>query len=1161
MMRPSSEPSPDSALHPVLLAQLRVLGLTTRFPAPEGWQALLQHVSDAYFARDAAAGATMLRGDVLVDDDFHLFAGSADAILIFEPDTERIITANPRACDLYGYSLEGLAGLSMRSLSASSSPNRAHIDAVLEDSAATPDGWVHFDTSQRRRDGSVIMVAVQARPFRYHGARAILTINRDLTDLKRTQRALVLSDERFAYIFNASPVAAAVMDGDGIILSANKAILSLFDLTAESAIGRSVFDLEIRVGDDTRRLERLPRPPLRDYEMQLTSATEGDRVMLVSSEWLELGDDRHILLQMIDITGRKQAEAELRESEIRTRSLLMNVERQAREAALLHQVRTIMARENNLQTIVRAVVQGIRDYFGYDLISVYFKMGDTLVLQHEVGYANTLTPIPLASGVMARAVRAGEPILLEDVSRDPGFLAAAPGIRSEVSVPLFVSGVAEGVLNIETVDEPLTEHDLDLFIALGAHLSLAIQRARLFDALQMSNDRYDTLLRSVQEVVFQVDATGHWTYLNPAWERQSGYSIEETLGRYWLDFLHPDDRFKLQMRFARLIRRHETYYSMRARFVSREGQDRWCELTGRLNYSDDGVYMGTAGTAADQTERFNAEQREREQHQLAEALVANAAALSVAESTEAALRGAITHIQRVIPNFDGLRVALIDQGMAHMVAYPLAGLPPEALAEARTWELEEAQLPLIDADDALIGAHSMTGLAENALNLPGLEWVRSVLVAPLRSTNGLPGYLYLDSASPAAFNDAQAQWIQGFADQLGTALHNLRLRADVVRHARELELRVADRTGQYRQAKEQVEAILNTSSDPIALITVSGDILQANRAFQQAFGVTKDAGETLPPIPALIEDSAGLAIHTAIKAAATGAKEHHKVTIRRNDGTTFPADVAINPLLDADGTARSAVFSLHDISEYQNLADSLRAALEQERRLVELKSRFGMMVSHEFRTPLASIQTSTDLLQTYHGRLTDERRGEVLSTISRQVRHLSGMLDDILSISKADTVGMDFNPAATDLMELCQSLVDEARWLDHERHRINLSFAAGVIARPVLDQALLRRALTNLLANALKYSPDESVVEFSVRQERDQIIMVIRDEGIGIPESELPRLFDSFFRASNVGNIPGTGLGLAIACRAVEAHGGEISVASDQGHGAAFTLVLPARPD
>jgi signal transduction histidine kinase len=171
------------------------------------------------------------------------------------------------------------------------------------------------------------------------------------------------------------------------------------------------------------------------------------------------------------------------------------------------------------------------------------------------------------------------------------------------------------------------------------------------------------------------------------------------------------------------------------------------------------------------------------------------------------------------------------------------------------------------------------------------------------------------------------------------------------------------------------------------------------------------------------------------------------------------------------------------------------------------------------------------------------------------------MLDDILSISKADTVGMDFNPAATDLMELCQSLVDEAHWLDHERHRINLSFAAGVIARPVLDQALLRRALTNLLANALKYSPDESVVEFSVRQERDQIIMVIRDEGIGIPESELPRLFDSFFRASNVGNIPGTGLGLAIACRAVEAHGGEISVASDQGHGAAFTLVLPARPD
>jgi signal transduction histidine kinase len=290
-----------------------------------------------------------------------------------------------------------------------------------------------------------------------------------------------------------------------------------------------------------------------------------------------------------------------------------------------------------------------------------------------------------------------------------------------------------------------------------------------------------------------------------------------------------------------------------------------------------------------------------------------------------------------------------------------------------------------------------------------------------------------------------------------------------------------------------------------------------------------------------------------------GMRQHRKLTARRADDTTFPADVAIDPLLDADGAARSAVLSLHDISEYQLLEDSLRAALEEERRLVELKSRFGMMVSHEFRTPLASIQTSADLLQTYHERLTIERRVEALNTITRQVSHLSAMLDDILAISKADTVGMDYQPAPTDLAELGQSLVEEVRWLDNDRHLLDFTMDENVTPCLLLDRGLLRRALMNLLVNALKYSPQNTVVEFSVKQHDNRIVMTIRDEGIGVPEDELPRLFDSFFRASNVGDVPGTGLGLAIARRAVEAHGGEIRAFSVQGHGSRFQLSFPVR--
>ncbi|HYO89960.1 MAG TPA: PAS domain S-box protein, partial [Candidatus Limnocylindrales bacterium] len=200
----------ETALHPALLAQLRALGLSTETPAPEGWTALLHHVSEAYHARERAAAAPAVTGDEVADEDLYLFEVSADAILIFSPADERVLAANPRASELYGYGRDELIGLSLEAVSSNPAAGRAHIDAVLQSAAHAPEGWYRFETTQRRRDGTLIMVAVQARPIHYRGAPAILSINRDVTELKRAQHALALSEERFAHIFNASPVAAAV---------------------------------------------------------------------------------------------------------------------------------------------------------------------------------------------------------------------------------------------------------------------------------------------------------------------------------------------------------------------------------------------------------------------------------------------------------------------------------------------------------------------------------------------------------------------------------------------------------------------------------------------------------------------------------------------------------------------------------------------------------------------------------------------------------------------------------------------------------------------------------------------------------------------------------------------------------------------------------------
>ena len=1154
-MKPVQHPPPVAPFEPTvaraLAAELGRMGLSGNAPSPEQWASLLERIK----AASAEAPYLLPLATAGTDHDLNFFEATADAVIIFNPEDERILAANAQAGALYGFSPEEMAGLPLSEISSSRENARRRIEDVMLDRTAGPDGWHRFEAVQRRRDNAPLVVLVQARRITYRGQTAILSVNRDVTEFQRVQRALATYEERFARIFDSGPVAAAVFDPDGFVLDANDAMLAMLERPPGQLTGHHLSAFQVAGEDGSQPVQTLLAPPVRGLPIRLLGEQGAERHALASAEWIEYGGERNLLMQFVDITGQKRVEAELRASESRYRLMLAEVERQSRETALLDKVRTMMTREENLSSVVRAVVQGIRDTFGYDLVSLYLLDGDQLYLQHQVGYANPFTRLPLTDGIIARTVRNGVPELLRDVQKDGDYLAAISGIRSEICVPLLLGDTVAGALNVETIDEVLGTDDLDLFLALGAHISLALQRARLVTELQLSNERYDALLRSVQEVIYQTDVHGNWQYLNPAWERLSGYPVSDMIGRNWSEVIHPDDRVKMGLVFARMMRRHETYFQMAVRFVTASGEERWCELSGRVNYSDDGDLVGATGTASDITERYLAQLREREQRQLADALVANAARAAGANSADEVIQSALEQIYQVIPRFDALRVALVEPDMAQMVTFAAPGRT--GLGEGlRIWEVATAHLPLVGQGD-MTQARVYDAIEPHDMDLPGLAWVRSAIVAPLRTTESLLGYLYLDSQRAGCFTETEAQWVQGFAGQMGTALHNLRLRADMAGYAQELESRVAERTVQYRQAKEQVEAILNTSPEAIALVSTDGLILQVNQTFSDTFGGL--TGLSLRPLlEEFVAPESVPLLRGALAASRQGAPQSLRLTAVRAGGSTFPAEAAIAPLAGGDAI-HSAVCSLHDITEHQLLEDSLRTALDQERRLVDLKSRFGIMVSHEFRTPLATIQTSTDLLVNYGERLTQGRRAEALETIARQVSHLSSMLDDILAISKADTVGMEFQPTPTNLAELCHSIAEEVRWLDRNRHEVVYS-AEGVAPVLALDRALLQRALINLLTNAVKYSPEGAAVEFQVRQTGDEITLMVRDQGIGIPEAELPRLFVSFFRASNVGIIPGTGLGLAIAQRAVEAHGGRIEVESQAGTGTTFTIYLQAVP-
>lgn len=239
-------------------------------------------------------------------------------------------------------------------------------------------------------------------------------------------------------------------------------------------------------------------------------------------------------------------------------------------------------------------------------------------------------------------------------------------------------------------------------------------------------------------------------------------------------------------------------------------------------------------------------------------------------------------------------------------------------------------------------------------------------------------------------------------------------------------------------------------------------------------------------------------------------------------------------------------------------SDLLRT-LAREKELGQLRSNFVSMVSHEFRTPLAIIQSSAEILQDYIDRLEPAERSDHLQSIHQNTRHMAALMDEVLLIGRFDAGKMEFKPAALDLRAFAGRLVDEVLSATNRRCPINL-LVDDIPADAQADERLLRPIFTNLLTNAVKYSDSGCTVRFDLKRSRTEVVCAIQDQGIGIPEADREWLFSAFHRGRNVGERPGTGLGLVIVKRCVDLHGGQIKVESTPGLGTTVTVTLAVFP-
>lgn len=409
-----------------------------------------------------------------------------------------------------------------------------------------------------------------------------------------------------------------------------------------------------------------------------------------------------------------------------------------------------------------------------------------------------------------------------------------------------------------------------------------------------------------------------------------------------------------------------------------------------------------------------------------------------------------------------------------------------------------------------------------------------------------------------------------------------------------------------KESENLLHAVIENAVDGIISINSRGIISAMNPAAVRLFGYTNDevignnVSMLMPEPHRSGHDSYLQNYQRTGKAKIIGIGR--EVEGRKKDGSLFPFYLSVSKIDMAEGHFYAGI--VHDLTEQKAAENAMRKysedleqrveartsalaqaikglekeiqerksiekalilsqsetqkALLKERELNELKSRFVSMASHEFRTPLATILSSMNLLEKYQDPAFEDRRAKHIDRIKSNVKNLTSILNDFLSLSKLEEGKVEVQVQEIDIRALAEEVREDLKVQVKPGQEIHYKHE-GTEHLLILDPRLLQNIMLNLLSNAVKYSPENTQVEFITRLEKDTFYIQVKDEGIGIPEEEMEHLFERFFRAKNATNIQGTGLGLSIIKHHIDLMDGSIQVKSILNEGTEFSLKFPRK--
>jgi PAS domain S-box-containing protein len=374
-------------------------------------------------------------------------------------------------------------------------------------------------------------------------------------------------------------------------------------------------------------------------------------------------------------------------------------------------------------------------------------------------------------------------------------------------------------------------------------------------------------------------------------------------------------------------------------------------------------------------------------------------------------------------------------------------------------------------------------------------------------------------------------------------------------------IRYAIERSHTQQIMQRQAAAMAASMEGIAILNAQREYIYANWAFAQLYGYDHP-DELMGMTLNILYKEGGNDLLWQLVEPSTQQQGYWRgeVMARRRNQEMFYQELSITALRDG-----GFVCNVRDITEQKIAEVETLQALEREKELNELKSKFVSIVSHEFRTPLTTILSSVELLQKYGDQVSAEKNQRRFSRIIKGIHRMTQLLNDVLIFNKVEVGSLTFKPVLSNPVEFFDELVEEIQLQVGNSHHIKfvhqtcnkVTFSREERNHYFLDEQLLQHVLTNLVSNSVKYSPKNTDISIKLFCEFSQIIFHVVDQGIGIPSTDLERLFIIFQRGTNVGTIPGAGLGLAIVKQCVDLHNGTIEVNSKIHQGTEFKVTIP----